>query len=143
LRERAGISDTRHFPVMMICMSYRCSENVLEFAQGRLANPYLLMRMANELVLYAGRLILAYNRILYPYHKWLMHVLRDAPEKLDNFMDLIDALLAEPSKQKAEALRDCLKAYHNWGVDILEANASFMLNVEWSWRSGNPPLADW
>jgi hypothetical protein len=106
-------------------------------------NPYLLTRMTSEIVLYAGRLILAYNRILYPYHKWLLRSLQDAPEKPDNLMDLIDTLLAHPCKANAEALRDCLKDFHDWGVDAYEANANLMLNVEWAWRNGPPPLADW
>lgn len=40
---------------------------------------YLAAHVAADLVLFGGRMILAHNRILYPYHKWFMRVLQEAP----------------------------------------------------------------
>ena len=51
-------------------------------------DKYLLTRAVGDLVLYGGRLILAHNEVLYPYHKFLMTELERAPEKPD---DLIGA----------------------------------------------------
>jgi hypothetical protein len=45
------------------------------------ADPYLMMQMASELALYGGRMILAYNRVLYPYHKWFTRVLEETENK--------------------------------------------------------------
>lgn len=45
-------------------------------------DQYLRMFSVNKMVLFAGRLILAHNRILYPYHKWFMKTLESAPDIL-------------------------------------------------------------
>src|SRR5664279_1116501 len=56
-------------------------------------DSYLMAHAVSEFGLYAGRLILAYNRMLYPYHKWLMHEVARAPEKPPQFIEMLDALL--------------------------------------------------
>mgnify|MGYP003591876066 CR=1 FL=1 len=38
-------------------------------------NKYLMDVASTNMVLFAGRLILAYNEVLYPYHKWFFKVL--------------------------------------------------------------------
>ena len=48
---------------------------------NRHGNPYTLTRAASQLALFAARLILAYNRRLFPYHKWLPRALEAAPRK--------------------------------------------------------------
>jgi len=78
-------------------------------------NRYLLMHATSQLVLFCGRMILAHNRILYPYHKWFMHALRDAPEKPDSFLALIDELLEHPGKTNADALCEKLFSFQEWG----------------------------
>lgn len=57
---------------------------------------YLLTHAVSELILYGGRLILAHNQVLYPYHKLFMEELRSVPEKPEDLMGLIDALLEQP-----------------------------------------------
>ena len=44
-------------------------------------NSYLLGTAVSKLILFAGRLILAHNEMLYPYHKWFLRVLENAPDK--------------------------------------------------------------
>ena len=44
-------------------------------------NLYTKYRAATQMALYASRLILAHNRVLFPYHKWLMHYLEKCTEK--------------------------------------------------------------
>jgi hypothetical protein len=41
------------------------------------------------MVLDSARLLLAYNRMLYPYHKWLMRAVQNAPEKPADFLTLV------------------------------------------------------
>jgi hypothetical protein len=48
-------------------------------------DTYLTRRSAVDLVLFCGRLILAHNQMLYPYHKWFMRQLDKAPDKPDDF----------------------------------------------------------
>ena len=105
-------------------------------------DPYLMTQAVGNLVLFGGRLILAHNKILYPYHKWFMYELRRAPEKPENFMEMIDDLLKSPTKDKAVAFRESLTAFHDWGVRYDEAVVRFMQDSEWNWRTHTPPLAD-
>ena len=104
---------------------------------------YLMMRFASDLVLFGGRLILAYNRILYPYHKWLMHEVIRAPEKPDGFVGLINELLENPSVPTANAFRDTISSFREWGVSWNEAIITFTKDREWNWRGQKPPLHDW
>jgi hypothetical protein len=106
-------------------------------------DPYLMMHAVSNLVLFSGRMILAYNRILYPYHKWFMTALRRAPHKPADLIERIDTLLAEPSKAHADALCDSVLTFTDWETtDIWPVQ--FMRDSEWNWRYGcRPPLADW
>jgi predicted nucleotidyltransferase len=106
-------------------------------------NQYLLRQSTTEMVFYAGRLILEYNRILFPNHKWLMHKVRQAPEKPADMLDLADQLLANPTKETALAFRDCINNFRDWGIEYLEALVTFVEDTEWAWRTRRPPLADW
>jgi hypothetical protein len=117
-------------------------QNWLMGEAARHDNPYTIQRAASQLALYAGRLILAHNRVLYPYHKWLMRALEDAPEKPDGFMASLAALNTAPSAKTAEQLFNGLRAFRDWGVQDLEAYLWFMREVEWGWRSGAPSLDD-
>lgn len=106
-------------------------------------NRYTIMRAASQLALFAGRLILAHNRQLFPYHKWLPRTLEMATEKPDDFMACFDTLLNEPSGEHANALFERLRDFHDWGVSDLDAYTWFMTDVEWRWMSGTTPIEDW
>lgn len=106
-------------------------------------DTYLMMRFVSDLVLFGGRLILAYNYMLYPYHKWFLRQVERAPEKPDNFMGLIDALLKNPCVETANAFRDAISAYRDWGVTFAEASINFTKDREWNWRGQKVPLHDW
>ena len=114
---------------------------VLEAA--RHDNRYTILRGASQLALFAGRLILAHNRKLFPYHKWLPRALASAPDKPDRFMRRFDKLLADPSGGHATALFESIRSFRDWGVTDLEAYTWFMTDVEWSWMSGRTPMEDW
>ncbi len=108
------------------------------------SDAYLLTRSVADMVLFGGRCILAYNRILYPFHKWLMQCLREAPEKPPELLNLTAALLESPSKQTAADYSACLREFHDWGVsEIGEAAVQFMFDREWPWRRGEAPIHDW
>ena len=106
-------------------------------------NPYTINRAASQLVLYAGRLILAYNRTLYPFHKWLMQALEEVEGKPADLIKHMHALLKEPTCENADALFEQVKAFVDLGVPDLEAYTWFMTEVEWSWMSDSTPLEDW
>ena len=108
----------------------------------RHGNRYVINRAANQLALFAGRLILAHNRRLYPYHKWLVATLDAVAEKPDGMMTHFNALMDEPIGAHATALFECVRDFQDWGVSDLDAYTWFMTDVEWSWMSGSTPLED-
>jgi predicted nucleotidyltransferase len=106
-------------------------------------DEYLMMHATSELVLFGGRLLLAYNRVLYPYHKWFMYELKRAEKKSADFMELIEKLLKQPCKEHAQAFCDSLSNFQDWGVTYAQAVVKFMEDNEWTWRTGRPALQDW
>jgi predicted nucleotidyltransferase len=109
----------------------------------RHGNRYATIRAASQLALYCGRLILAHNRRLFPYHKWLPRTLESAPDKPDGLMTCFNDLLEEPRGDHASALFEQVRDFRDWGVSDLEAYTWFMTDVEWSWMSGTTPIEDW
>jgi hypothetical protein len=91
----------------------------------------------------SGRLILAHNRTLFPYHKWLTRALKSVEEKPDNLLSNIDALLEKPNAENADVLFHSIRDFRDWGVSVLDAYAGFMTEVEWAWMSGTTPMEDW
>ncbi len=106
-------------------------------------NSYTLTRAACQLALFAGRLILAHNRRLFPYHKWLPRTLESVPEKPAGLMNCFNDLLNDPNGDRATALFERVRDFQDWGVSDLEAYTWFMTDVEWSWMSGTTPIEDW
>jgi len=104
-------------------------------------DKYLLIRAATDLVLFGGRLILAHNEIIYPFHKLFMNALKRAPEKPDNFIEIIDALLDEPSSKNAQVFYDAVKKFKKWRIRGLP-NVQFMIDTELAWIKGKPYIGD-
>ena len=106
-------------------------------------NRYTLNRAASQLALFTGRLMLAHNRRLFPYHKWLPRALESMPDKPNDLMAHFNDLLNEPCGDRATALFESVRSFQDWGVSDLEAYTWFMTDVEWSWMSGRTPIEDW
>ena len=109
----------------------------------RHGNRYTMTRAASQLALFAGRLILAHNRRLFPYHKWFPRVLESVPDRPDDLVQLFNSLLEQPSGDRATALFERVRDFRDWSVSDLEAYTWFMTDVEWSWMSGSTPIEDW
>ncbi len=105
-------------------------------------DEYLLRKMGADLVLFAGRLILAHNRVLYPFHKWFMKELEQAPEKPENMLTMANELLAKPGKQTAEAFAKPVLEFTAWSTPPEGWPARFMEDTEWPWRRGWSPIAE-
>jgi hypothetical protein len=106
-------------------------------------NKYLMMHVVSELVLFGGRMLLAHNRMLYPYHKWFLRRLQDAPEKPDQIMALIDQLLNEPSKANADRFCETILNFTAWPTPPEGWPARFMEDTEWAWRRDSAAIGDW
>ena len=105
-------------------------------------NIYTKSRAASQLVLFAGRLILAYNRVFFPYHKWFYEYLSRCNDKPKNLIEEMNQVLNQPSVENASRLFENVRGFRNWEVTDLEAFRWFMEDVEWSWRDNQPSLED-
>ena len=105
-------------------------------------NLYLLGTSVSKLILFGGRLILAHNEMLYPYHKWFLRVLETAPDKPSGLLAHIQRLAEAPTAQNIEAFYENLKAFQPWSDDPYSWPAQFMLDSEWNWMEGRTPVDD-
>lgn len=103
---------------------------------------YLLQCATSKLVLFGCRQILAHNGLLFPYHKWLMRVVAQAPDRPEHFEQLTDAVLQSPTPESAsrffEAVNACVPrvaSEHHWSTH-------FMLDSELGWMSGHTAVDD-
>jgi hypothetical protein len=103
---------------------------------------YLAAYASSRLALYAGRAILAHNRMLYPFHKWFTAMLERAPVRPPDLLEQIDRLLDAPTAANADALTASVSEVVGVDVTMAEASSRFTEETEWSWRYGRAPLDD-
>jgi len=105
-------------------------------------NQYLLGTSVSKLILFGGRLILAHNEILYPYHKWFLKVLEQAKDKPADLLECIQTLNGSPTAENIEAFYEKVKSFQPWTVNPFSWPAQFMLDSELNWMDGKTPVDD-
>ena len=105
-------------------------------------NPYLLGTAVSKLILFGGRLILAHNEMLYPYHKWFLRVLEKAQDKPAGLMDCIQELTQAPTTETIEVFYDNVKMFRTWSDRPYNWPAQFMLDSELNWLDPKTPVED-
>jgi hypothetical protein len=105
-------------------------------------NPYLRNWVAVRAVLMGYRLILAHNRILFPYHKWLTVAVESAAEKPHDLVALGEALLAQPSRETCDTFCETVLRFRECQMPPKGWPARFMQDSELNWLDGKPPLED-
>jgi hypothetical protein len=103
---------------------------------------YLLTHAVSDLILYGGRLILAHNEILYPYHKLFMSELERAPDKPGSLMELIRELLEEPSAENAKPFYEAIRGFRRWNDPPEPWNERFIKDTELAWIENRPYIGD-
>jgi predicted nucleotidyltransferase len=106
------------------------------------SNEYLMDFSLPNYVLFAGRLILAYNETLYPYHKWFLKVLESVEQKPAGLLDQISGVLKKKDPESVEALYNSITSFHNWTASDKHWSTHFMLDSELNWLDGPVPVAD-
>ncbi len=113
------------------------------FREGdRSGNAYVRAVAAPNVVLFAGRLILAHNAVLYPGYKWLLRVVADVPSQPDGLGPAMEAVIERPGRDTVDALVDLVAGFRDWGVADQHWGTRFMLDTELAWLDGRPPIAD-
>ena len=105
-------------------------------------DPYLMAWSAQRSCLFAGRLILAHNRILFPFHKWFMRSVAEAPDKPAGFVEAMRAAVTTPNVETNHALSDLALGFQDWGTPPIGWWNPFIRHTEWAWRNGRPPLEE-
>lgn len=108
----------------------------------RLSNRYLLSLALSKLVLFGGRLILAHNEVLYPYHKWFLTVLSRVEDKPGRLIELISRLYDEASRDAVDAFYEAVKSFQDWPVPANGWGAQFLVDNELNWLNGGAPVDD-
>lgn len=104
---------------------------------------YIILRAAAGITLFGGRLVLAHNRVLYPYHKWFMREQRNVPESPPGFLCLLNAFLETPSTATCDEF--CNGIVDFMGLQEYEPGfiSRFVMDTEWNWLCGRGPVEDW
>lgn len=105
-------------------------------------NLVLLRTAVAKLTLFGGRLVLAHNELLYPYHKWFLRVLAAAPEKPPGLLELMEELAAAPDAERVERFGRMLREFSPWRISHATWPAQFMADSELNWLSSPPPVDD-
>lgn len=108
----------------------------------RLKNEYLLETSISKFILFSGRLILAHNELLYPYHKWFLRVLEGAKDKPAGFLESIHQLTIMHISENIEALYEKVKAFQPWIEGEFSWPTQFMFDSELNWLDGKTPVDD-
>jgi hypothetical protein len=108
----------------------------------RLKNQYLLGTSVSKFILFSGRLILAHNELLYPYHKWFLRVLEGAGDRPDGLLESIHQLNAVPSLENVESLYEMVKKFRPWIEGEFSWPTQFMFDSELNWMDGKTPVDD-
>jgi hypothetical protein len=108
----------------------------------KLGDRYLLGLAVARMVLFAGRMVLAHNELLFPYHKWLLRVLEGAPDRPPDLMERIAALHADPSQATLLGLWATVRNFRAWEGADQPWPAQFMRDSELNWLDGRTPIDD-
>jgi predicted nucleotidyltransferase len=106
-------------------------------------NTYLLHETAVKIALFAGRLVLADNRVLYPNRKWYSREIQRIQDKPENFFADMCALLEGPTIAKARSFIDTLLAYKAYPEPEEGWVKRFNTDSVFHWRCGTFTIEDW
>lgn len=105
-------------------------------------NQYLLGTSISKFILFSGRLILAHNELLYPYHKWFLRVLEEAQDKPADLLASINALNKNPLAENIDALYEKVRNFRPWIAGDFSWPTQFMFDSELNWRDSTTPVDD-
>jgi len=108
-------------------------------------NLYLKTRMAADIVLFATRLILAHNRVLFPCQKWMLDALDKASDQPADLRQRIDAFLETPTNENEKALVETVQGFRDWGYgkDWHPILTRFIEDHEQWWWKRRPNVIEW
>jgi hypothetical protein len=107
-----------------------------------LKNEYLLETSISKFILFSGRLVLAHNELLYPYHKWFLCVLEGAKDKPAGLLESIHQLTIMHIPENIETLYEKVKTFQPWIEGEFSWPIQFMFDSELNWLDDKTPVDD-
>lgn len=105
-------------------------------------NPYLASWVVARGVLFGCRAILAHNRVLYPYHKWLLRAVESCVDAPAGLTDLARAACRAPSEATVAPFCDAVLEFRDWPQRHPSWAELFIRDTEWAWMQGDAGLED-
>ncbi len=109
---------------------------------ARKQNLYLTTLSVQKLILFGGRIVLAANEMLYPYHKWLLEELKKAARKPEHLLADIETLMTAHSLDKVDAYCTKMLAFAGCIAEDLRWPNQFVRDSEQNWITHEPPIDD-
>jgi len=103
-------------------------------------DPYLLATSVSRLTLFAGRMVLAHNELLFPYHKWFLRVLVRAPLQPAGLPDRIRALVRAPAAEGIASFVELVRGFRSWETGPTPWPVRFMHDSELDWVRGSTAI---
>ncbi|MEO0715751.1 MAG: hypothetical protein AAFY58_02030 [Planctomycetota bacterium] len=104
------------------------------------ANAYLASWVGSRAALFAARMILAHNRVLFPFHKWMLRALQDCAERPAGLPEAIDRAVRTPNVETVRSLASLVTEWRDWPMYQGGWAMGFIEDVEWAWRYGEGPI---
>lgn len=105
-------------------------------------NDWLLAQTSSELVLFAGRLILAHNRVMFANRKQFIEQLRSVTEKPEGMVEQAQELMRAPSIARAHAFYELVMGFRDWPAPPEGPWTRNQRDRVTNWLQGAPALAD-
>lgn len=105
-------------------------------------NTYLVFLALQKLVLFASRIVLNENALLYPYHKWLLRVVGTAEKKPEGFLGKVDALFERHTLENVDCFCQEILAFIGFTEQTVDWPNYFMKDSEQNWLEHEPPIDD-
>ena len=105
-------------------------------------NKYLVYLAIQKLVLFASRIVLNENQLLYPYHKWMLKVLETAKNKPQNFLRKINDLLDNHTLEKVNDFSMDILGFINFTEKTVDWPNYFLKDSEQNWIEHEAPVDD-
>ena len=105
-------------------------------------NLPLLRTAVSKLTLFGGRIVLAHNETLYPFHKWFLRVLEAVPEKPEGLLNAIHELAAQPTREAIDRFVGLVRDFRGWEIGHATWPAQFMEDSELNWLHQPAPVDD-
>jgi predicted nucleotidyltransferase len=93
-------------------------------------NSYMISYTLSNMILFGGRAVLAYNELLFPYHKWFLKVLEGAKEKPEDIINIINTALDTKSPDDVKKFADAIINFTDWGIETNQWAKCLMADLD-------------